>query len=621
MCGIAGVRTAAGAAPSADAVRQMVEALRHRGPDDDGWWSEGRVAFGFRRLAVIDLETGQQPIALEDGSGVLVLNGEIYNFRELRAELEARGARFRSRGDVEVAARLLAMDGLAAIARLDGMFALAWYDRRRDVLALARDRFGIKPLFVCREGTSVAFASEERALMAGGFPGRRSIDPVGLRHVLAYGYPPPDRTALAGVRQVPPAAVVEIDADGEEREWTYWDPPETASRGVSFRDARERVRTALDASVTAQLVADVPVGVFLSGGVDSSTVAAFAAERVSGPLRTFSVGFEGPDAVSELPAARRVAQALGSDHAELVMDPVAIADDLETILDDLDGPLADPTAIPTWYLSRLARVRATVALSGEGADEIFGGYARQRYDAALDGLGGLGRRALPAVMAASGRPVSSRLRRRLRMGPGLARQLDWGRVLSSELIDRLGTAPFATDEAMHAVHARLAERWSRIARRDPVQARMTTDREVFLPADLLPKVDRMSMAHSLEVRVPFLGDAVVDLVLPLPGRFKATLFADKRLLRAAVAPLLPEGVAGRRKQGFDVPIGAWLRGPLREVTGDLLSPASTGPTGLFDADAVAGILGAHLDGSADHGRELWTLLVVATWARRAGVEA
>ena len=621
MCGIAGVRTAAGAAPSDETVRSMVEALRHRGPDDDGWWSDGPVSLGFRRLAVIDLETGQQPIVLEDGSGVLVLNGEIYNFRELRAGLEARGARFRSRGDVEVAARLLAMDGLEAIARLDGMFALAWYDRRRDVLALARDRFGVKPLFVCRDDGATAFASEERALLAGGFPARRQLDRVALRHVLAYGYPPPDRTALGGVRPVPPATVVEIGGDGGERSWAYCEPPEASDATPTFGDARDRLRTALEASVTAQLVADVPVGVFLSGGVDSSTVAAFAAPRVSGALRTFSVGFEGPNAVSELPAARQVATALASDHAELMMDPVRIAGDLETILDDLDGPLADPTAIPTWYLSRLARERVTVALSGEGADEVFGGYARQRYDVALDRLGGLGRRALPSVLNATGRAVSERLRRRLGMGPGLVRQLDWGRLLSSELIDRLGTAPVATDEAMHAVHARLAERWSRIARRDPVQARLTTDREVFLPADLLPKVDRMSMAHSLEVRVPFLGDAVVDLVLPLPGRFKATLFADKRLLRAAVAPLLPEGVAGRRKQGFDVPIGAWLRGPLREVAGDLLSPASTGPTGLFDADAVAGMLDAHLDGSADHGRELWTLLVVATWARRAGVEA
>jgi asparagine synthase (glutamine-hydrolysing) len=316
-----------------------------------------------------------------------------------------------------------------------------------------------------------------------------------------------------------------------------------------------------------------------------------------------------------------VADALGSDHAELVMDPVTIADDLETILRDLDGPLADPTAIPTWYLSRLARERATVALSGEGADELFGGYARQRYDVALDRIGRIGRRTLPGLLAAAGRPVSPRLRRRLRMESGLERQLDWGRVLSSELIDRLAAARGATEQELRDDRAPLARRWDRLARRDPMQARLTADRELFLPGDLLPKVDRMSMAHSLEVRVPFLGDAVADLVLPLPGRFKATLVADKRVLRAAVADVVPEGVAGRRKQGFDVPISAWLRGPLRHVAADALSPDAVRETGLLDPAEVGRMLDAHLDGSSDHGLPLWTLLVVTTWSRRTGVGA
>jgi asparagine synthase (glutamine-hydrolysing) len=375
----------------------------------------------------------------------------------------------------------------------------------------------------------------------------------------------------------------------------------------------EMLRTELASAVDRQLVADVPVGVFLSGGLDSSTLCTLARSRVSGSLRTFSVGFEGPEAVSELPYAREVAEFLDSDHHELMMDPGTVAEDLERILEGLDAPLADPTVIPTWYMSQLAREMVTVALSGEGADEIFGGYARQRYDVGLDRLGAAGRRLLPIVLRLAGRRPSARLERRLRMAPGLERQLDWGRTFSANEIDDMTMAPLASEEAMIEPYGDLAEAWFELAASDPVNGRLATDRETFLPGDLLPKVDRMSMAHSLEVRVPYLDHEVVDMVLPLPGSLKQSLRRDKILLREAAAKYLPPSTATRRKRGFEVPIGAWFRGPLRPALLDLLSWTTITRQGLLQPQSVGRLVDEHLGEKEDHGRALWALVVLSAW--------
>jgi len=593
----------------------MTGALVHRGPDDRGFYDDERVSLGFRRLSVIDLETGQQPIVIADGPYAIVLNGEIYNFRELRVELEAKGHRFRSRGDVEVVLRLFAEEGIDCLDRLNGMFALALWDGRERRLHLARDRFGIKPLFWVREGSRTAFASELRALLAGGFPARRVLDRAELRHYLALGFPSPNATLLEGVGAVPPGSVVSIHAAGGETLREYWRPPAPEDRTPTGDDVVERLREVLAAAVERQLVADVPVGVFLSGGVDSSTVASLAKRAVSGPLSTFSVGFEGPGAVSELPAARAVAEYLGSDHHELVMDPATVAKDLECILDGLDTPNADCTAIPTWYMSRLAREEVTVALSGEGADEIFGGYERQRFDVAFDLLGEPGRRLVPVAMKLVGRRPSARIKERSNLAPGLARQLHWGRIFTAGEIESLSLSPIADEEAMLAPLADLADRWLRFDRLDPVNGRLATDRESFLPGDLLPKVDRMSMAHSLEVRVPFLDNEVADLVLPLPGRLKATLLRDKILLRRAVEGVIPQTAATRRKQAFATPIGPWLRADLRLAAEDLLSPESVRRRGLFEPAAVSSLLGDHTAGRRDNGTAVWTLMVLEHWQR------
>jgi asparagine synthase (glutamine-hydrolysing) len=335
-------------------------------------------------------------------------------------------------------------------------------------------------------------------------------------------------------------------------------------------------------------------------------------------LRTFSVGFEGPGAVSELPAAREIAEYLDSEHHELVMNADQVASELGEIITGLDIPLADPTAIPTWYMSRFARERVTVALSGEGADEIFGGYARQRYDVALDRIGSAGRRLLPLALRLVGRPPSRRLLRRLRMAPGLARQLDWGRVFSARDIDSLCLGGAGSEAEMLAEYGDLDGRWHRWDGSDPVNGRLETDRSIFLPGDLLPKVDRMSMAHSLEVRVPYLDNEVADLLLPLPGRMKQTLTRDKILLRDAARGLLPPTGALRRKRGFEVPIGEWLRGPLRSALTDLLSEETVARQGLLRPPEVSKLVKQHCRETCDHGRALWALMVFSHWLDRVG---
>jgi len=613
MCGIAGTLGREDTDERRRRVSAMTRALVHRGPDDEGFFDDEEITLGFRRLAVIDLETGQQPIVDKERRLAIVLNGEIYNFRELREELRQRGHRFRTRGDVEVVLRLWAEEGEACLERLNGMFALAVWDGERKILYLARDRFGIKPLYLCREGGRLAFASELRALRAGGFPAAPRLDGVQLRHYLAFGYLAPDGAPLTGVRSLPPASILAVNAEGGETLTTYWRPPQGGERGAVPDGIAKMLRTELASAVDRQLVADVPVGVFLSGGLDSSTLCTLARSRVSGSLRTFSVGFEGLKAVSELPYAREVAEFLDSDHHELVMDPGTVAEDLERILEDLDAPLADPTVIPTWYMSRLAREKVTVALSGEGADEIFGGYARQRYDVGLDRLGAAGRRLLPIVLRMTGRRPSDRLERRLRMAPGLERQLDWGRIFSADEIDDMAAAPPVSEETMLSPYSELAARWQDYAVSDPVNGRLATDRETFLPGDLLPKVDRMSMAHSLEVRVPYLDHEVVDMVLPLPGSLKQSLRRDKILLREAAAKYLPPSAAARRKRGFEVPIGAWLRGPLRPALLDLLSWKTITRQGLLQPQSVGRLVDEHLGEQEDHGRALWALVVLSAW--------
>ena len=615
MCGISGVLDPGGDREAREArVGRMSRALAHRGPDDSGVYFDERIAMGFRRLAVIDIETGQQPIRLEDDRAVIVLNGEIYNFRELRRSLEGRH-RFRSKGDVEVVLRLYAEEGISCLNRLNGMFALAIWDRAARTLFLARDRCGVKPLFICQDGDTLGFASEFGALLTGGFATDRSVNRAELRHYLFQKYLSPGGSILRGIRSLPPGTVLEVGPHGE-RQYRYWEVPAEPDTSISEAEALERLGTLLRLAVRRQLVADVPVGLFLSGGLDSGTLTDLVRAEGRGAVRTFSVGFEGSGVVSELPQAARLARALGTEHTELLLDPATVAGDLDRIAGRLDGPLGDATAIPTWYVSRLAREKVTVALSGEGADEIFGGYPRQTLDVRIDGLGGIGKGLLGIGLWLSGRPASSRLQRRLRMAPGLGRQLDWSRVFTGAAIDDLALEPLSTEAEMMELHSAFAARREKMARADRLNARLETDRELFLPGDLLPKVDRMSMSHSLEVRVPYLDDDLVQFMTSLPGRFKARWGKDKRLLRRLASGRLDGTLAGRRKQGFDVPIASWLRGPLRMALTDYLSEGTVRRRGWFRPSVVLNLLRQHLRGEVNHGEPLWLLLALEIWLQR-----
>jgi asparagine synthase (glutamine-hydrolysing) len=564
-------------------------------------------------LAVIDLETGQQPIRLEDDAAVIVLNGEIYNFRELRRDL-ARRHEFRSKGDVEVVLRLYAEEGIDCLRKLNGMFALALWDRRLRRLFLARDRFGIKPLFLSRGAGGVSFASELRALLAGGIPARPRLDRLELRHYLFQKYTSPHGTILEGVEPLPPATVLEVGPEGE-RTWRYWDSPRASDTSDPLDDdeAIAHLGDLIGGAATRQLVADVPVGVFLSGGIDSGTLTALVQRSTGGAPSTFSVGFGGSGVANELPLAAEVARFLGTNHHELFLQPRRVAEDLPAVLAALDGPLGDATAIPTWYMSKLARETVTVALSGEGADEIFGGYDRQRYDAWMDRLGPLGRRVAPGALAVARRRPSPRLRERLRMPRALDRQLDWSRVYTAAEIDSLAGDPLPDEARMVALHAGLARRWHERAEIDPINARLETDRELFLSGDLLPKVDRMSMAHSLEVRVPYLDNDLADFVLAQPGSRKVRGRQVKWMLRRFAATVLPDGAAFRRKQGFDVPVADWLRGTLRGALTDYLSESAVRRRGLFRPETVSSMVKEHLQGEADHGERLWLLMALEGW--------
>jgi asparagine synthase (glutamine-hydrolysing) len=590
----------------------MMNAQVHRGPDDAGEYHDEDVRLGFRRLSVIDLETGQQPFRYEDDRAVLVMNGEIYNFRELRAELEPRNA-FRSKGDAEVVLRLLVEQGPQAIQRLDGMFAFAFWDKRARTLTLARDRYGIKPLFYVREGSRWVFSSEMNSLLTAGYPRDRTIEARELGLYLAQQYVSPGGTLFRDAAALEPAEIVQISPQGEKR-WKYWSPPTQSDETISYDDAVRKLAVMLDEAVDRQSVADVPVGVFLSGGVDSGTLAALFSKQVSGTLQTFSVGFDDVGAVSEVVAAQETAKALGTHHHELIMSSAQVRKDMPSILRSLDGPQGDATAIPTWYVSKLARENVTVALAGEGADEIFGGYDRQRRDILLDRLGPLAR-LIPVLKSMRGGTASAALKARVTMPRGLPRLLDWSQLFDKHEMSALLEPAFHGAADHGSLWKGESEHFDRRAASDPVAARMDADLLGFLPCDLLPKVDRMSMAHSLEVRVPFLDNALVDFALGLPGKLRIRGRVSKPLLRDAAARVLPPPLSTRPKQGFDVPIGSWLRGPLEEPMRDLLLDQTARERGWFVTSEVEQLVKRHIEGGEDCGQQLWTLFALEGWWR------
>jgi asparagine synthase (glutamine-hydrolysing) len=594
----------------------MCDVIRHRGPDDEGIHVEPGVGLGMRRLSIIDLSTGHQPIHNEDRTVWVVFNGEIYNYRELRRELENVGHFFYTSSDTETIVHAYEQWGEDAFARLRGMFGIALWDRPHRTLLLARDRAGIKPLHFVEHGSRIYFGSEIKSLIAAGAV-PRDIDLEALDHYLSYLYAPRDRSLFKSVRKLAPGHFLRW-RDGKTDVVKYWEIAASETFRGTADDAREQLRSVLTDAVRSHMVSDVPLGAFLSGGVDSSIVVGLMAEASSQPVRTFSIGFDEPQ-FDELDHARRVAEHFDTDHHEFVVRPDGLSI-LDRLIEHFDEPFADSSAIPTWYVSEIARRHVTVVLSGDGGDELFGGYDRYLPHPRVAQFDRL---ALPGAQKAAGAifpllPHGARGKNFLRH---VSRNVD-GRYLDS-------VAFFQPDEkvalyspdihrGLHAWDAErtLRDRLTRFASLPAHSRMMRLDFETYLPEDVLTKVDRMSMAHSIESRVPLLDNAVIDFAATLPATLKIHDGRRKHVLKEAARSMLPDGILDRKKQGFGVPIGVWFRGGLTDVFSDVLRSARARQRGYFRTGFVNRLLDEHLSGRRDHTARLWQLLVFELWHRQ-----
>jgi asparagine synthase (glutamine-hydrolysing) len=623
MCGIAGIVTFDGRDPDGTRLRAMGDCLRHRGPDAAGYHVDASAApavgLVHRRLSIIDLSpAADQPMPNEDGTVQVLLNGEIYNFQELRSGLASRHT-FRSQGDTEVIAHLYEERGDDAVAALDGMFALALWDARARRLLLARDHFGKKPLYYWHDAGRLVFGSEIKALLAAGVPVEMAEENLG--EYLAFGYVPTPRTLFRGIRKLPPASLLVADAAGVAAPRAYWDlrfPPAGEAAEVGLDEASGRVRELLTAAVRRRLVADVPLGLLLSGGVDSAAIAALMARLVPGKVRTFTVGFEGDAFFDERPYAEHVARHVGTDHHASVVRPQA-GELLETLVHHHDEPFGDSSALPTYLVAREARARVTVALNGDGGDETFAGY--DRFHAAL-----LADR-IPAPFAHALR-LASRLvpegtshhgtRRRLRRFADKAvlpfdeRIFAWSSFFDLPALRALDGDHVADRDRILSSYRQALER---CAGASLLSRLLYLNARTYLLDDLLPKMDRMSMAHGLETRSPMLDRALIEYVAGLPDRLKRRGGRGKIVLKKAVSDLLPPGIVARRKHGFGVPLGEWFRGELKGRAEALLLDRPRLARWLRP-EAVGRLFAEHLSGRGDRGHQLWTLLTLELWLRK-----
>jgi asparagine synthase (glutamine-hydrolysing) len=622
MCGIAGIVRFDGTPVSAADIDAMTDSISHRGPDDAGALVEAGVGIGMRRLAIVDLSpTGHQPLFNETESAAVVFNGEIYNQLDLRSRLEMSGHVFKGTSDTEVLIHGYEQLGARGLCeRLAGMFAFAIYDRQRRKVVLARDGFGIKPLYLRRDARQLSFASELRALARDG-RGPLSVDPRFAHTFLRIGYVPSPGSAFAGVEKLAPGTLCEIDlVTGETRFETFY---RLLPAAVGTRDPEElveRLRELLNASVRRHLMADVPMGLFLSGGLDSSALAFFANHHTA-PPKTFSIGFSASDRGDETRFAAEAARRAGNENVRIDLGPANL-DDLGPIVDALEEPLADSALLPLWYLCRGTARHVKVALSGEGGDEVFGGYARYFWGPVVDEF-----QPLLLPHASSVRDVTGHLpsrsfglfnvaRRAAKLAASIqldapSRYLSWFDIFSADERNAL----------VGEGHDGAAERYgglfetARKLKLDPVQQLQYVDFQTMLLDNLLMKADKISMAHSLEVRVPFLSRELVEFGLGLPPRFKVGLTRDKRLMRRLLRPKLGARLAHRPKRGFEIPFDEWFRQPATaHLRTELARGALVRDLG-FNPRAVSSLIDRHLGGE-DVGRKLFALTALQRWAEQ-----
>jgi asparagine synthase (glutamine-hydrolysing) len=621
MCGITG-KVSAGAPVNPELLDRMCRALAHRGPDSQGVHLDGPAGLGIRRLAIIDLVHGDQPFFSEDHRHVLVLNGEIYNHEELRAELRGRGHTFASGSDAEVVVHLWEELGPRCVHRLRGMFAFAIWDARERELFLARDRIGKKPLFWARTGDGLVFASEPRSvLLDPEVP--RDVDLGAIDAYLVNQYVPHDRCAFRALRKLPPAGTLRWrPGRGEPVVERYWALRYTPKQATGLDEAADRLRGELLEATRLRLRSDVPLGAFLSGGIDSSLVVAAMARTASGPVRTFTVAFPG-SAVDESRYARLVADRYGTDHHELQVGPPDPAL-LPRLAWHFGEPFADPAALPTFQLSELIRRHVTVALNGDGGDESFAGYDRYRHlllTLPADRMPAPVRRVAARALARAaggtdGRaplPRAARLLRRLALDPA-RRYADLFRFVREEDRPRLYGPQLAAAAAREDPLAHTVAAWDAGAGLEPLDRLLATDLVTYLADDLVAKVDVTSMAHAVEVRSPLLDVELMGWAATLPPALKGSRRDGKVLLRHAARPWVGSAVVDRPKQGFAVPVADWLRGPMRAVAEDVLLDPGTLDRGLFVPGAVDRMLREHREGR-DRAQQLWALLMLELWFR------
>jgi len=595
--------------------------MTHRGPDDEGYYIEGSVGLGMRRLSIIDLQTGHQPIFNEDRSIALVFNGEIYNFNELRADLENRGHRFRTRSDTEVIVHLYEEKGKDCLDELNGMFAFALYDLKRNEVFLARDRVGIKPLYYAISDHSLMFASEIKALVDAGC--ERTIDPASLASYLRFKYVPSPRTVFRKVQKLPPGHAA-VFKDGKLKVSRYWSASTENRWEAGAARASEHLRMLLEDSVRLRLISDVPVGVFLCGGLDSSIITALAAKMSDHPVKTFSLGFR-EQQYDETKHAREVALSYGTDHREEVIVP-RMTDCIPELIWHMDEPVADPSLILSYHVSRLASEQVKVVLLGDGSDELFAGYTRY----SLDHLLGYYAR-VPAPIrkhlfdrVAHALPSSetnglTRVLKRLRSGLLRAGEDPLNRYLST-----LSVFDKPTQDALfgHAVGSQgdpaqpYREIFQDVSKRDSLSQIQHIDINTYLPEDLLLKADKMTMAHSIEGRFPFLDHRVVEFAATLPANLKMRFLVKKYVLRQAFRDVLPASVLRRRKQGFGIPVQKWLRSDLREMVHDLLLDRNALYLGHLSGDVTKGILSKYDRGADELYEQVWSMFTLELWLRK-----
>ncbi len=621
MCGICGVIHFDGKPVTRDLLKTMNDRLRHRGPDGAGYFIDGNVGLAMRRLSIIDIAGSDQPLYNEDESVALIFNGEIYNYRALRHDLSARGHRFRTEGDGETIAHLYEAYGNDCWQHLRGMVAVALWDKRHKRLLLARDRMGQKPLYYYHDRDVFVFGSEIKALLAHpAVPRLSSFTADGssaLAQYLSYGTMPAPSTAFQNIFMLPPATWLQVSFSGEAQAQRYWELPRTAPPDARARaaDHIEPTRDKLEEAVKLRLMSDVPLGAFLSGGLDSSLIVALMRRHSNAAVKTFSIGFEGHDSFDETPYAEQVAHHLGTDHQTFRVQPEAM-----NLLTDLvwhhDQPFADSSAIPTLLVSKLTRQQVTVALTGDGGDELFAGYERFYAAQLFQRMSQLPKplwRALSSLLGAlpEGTAYDDTVKRARRFANAASLSIangyfDLARVFSADLIGQL-CASDGTDTADFSRYLDASD--------DPVTGLLNANMRSYLPDDLLIKADRCSMAASLEARAPFLDHELVEQAAAIPFNLKLKGAHSKFILKEMARGILPDAIIDRKKHGFGIPLGAWLRRDMTPVRDILLSRRAR-ERGLWQPDVVERLINDHQSGKRDYNRQLWALLTLEEWHRQ-----